>query len=350
MIAMLVGSSLSRDFEIQVVNTSKGALRWAVESQDWRSPLYLVRDLGRLIGALARFQPRIVIVHAASGFSFTRDWAFMVVARLAGTRVVCHYHGTIHTRFPSVETRLGRWMGRWMMRAAHRVIVLGPTYQREMGAAWQRSDVAWSPNLVDVAPFQGALPERPSWLAPGERGVLFVGRLSAPKGVDDLFDAIPAVIQRRPDARFVLVGVAENEAREPMLRADVERRGIAGRVTFLGSLEGADLVRAYRTATVFVSPSWTEAFPLVIPEAMAAGLPLVVTAVGAIPDFVKDGEDGLLVPPRDPRALAGAIVRLLDDEALRTRIAARLRERAASEFAIEVGAARVREVLESLPG
>jgi len=92
---------------------------------------------------------------------------------------------------------------------------------------------------------------------------------------------------------------------------------------------------------MIVVPSWTEAFPLVIPEAMAAGLPVIATAVGAIPDFVKDGEDGFLVVPRKPAELADGICRLLDDESLRRRISERLRERAPREFAIEIGCGKV---------
>jgi glycosyltransferase involved in cell wall biosynthesis len=183
---------------------------------------------------------------------------------------------------------------------------------------------------------------------PGERGVLFMGRLSAPKGIHDLLDAIPAVLARHPEARFVLGGVAESEAHERALREEVARHDWSDRVAFLGSLEGGDRVLAYASSSVFVSPSWTEAFPLVVPEAMAAGLPMVVTAVGAIPDFVRDGEDGWLVPPRDPAALAERVNRLLDDEPSRRRMSEHVRERAPREFDIEVGAARVRTVIAEL--
>ena len=171
--------------------------------------------------------------------------------------------------------------------------------------------------------------------------MLFVGRLSAPKGIYDLFDAIPLVAERHPEARFVLVGVAESDAMEPVIRAEAGRRGIAARLTFLGSLEGRDKAAAFITSKLIVVPSWTEAFPLVIPEAMAAGLPVIATAVGAIPDFVKDGEDGFLVVPRKPAELADGICRLLDDESLRRRISERLRERAPREFAIEIGCGKV---------
>jgi len=338
-------SSLAREFELHVVDTSKRQLRWAVENPTWKTPLYFVRDFSRLVRALVRVRPDVTLVHTAPSLSILRDWVFMVTARLAGAKVICHYHGTLHARFPSGETRIGRSVGRLLMSAAHRVIVLGPTYQREMGKAWKRDDLAWAPNMADIALFRNLSAETPApWLAPGDRAVLFVGRLSAPKGIYDLFDAIPRVVERHPEARFVLVGVAERETMEPVVRAEAERRGIGARVTFLGSLEGRDKAAAFVTSKMIVVPSWTEAFPLVIPEAMAAGLPVIATAVGAIPDFVKEGEDGFLVAARNPPELADRICRLLENEGLRRQISERVRERAPREFAIEIGCAQVAEI------
>jgi glycosyltransferase involved in cell wall biosynthesis len=339
-------SVLAEEFDLHVVDTSKRQLRWAVENPTWKTPLYMLRDFSRLLRALIRIRPHVVLVHAAPSLSFLRDWMFMVIARLSGAKVVCHYHGTLHTRFPSGETRRGRMIGRLLMAAAHRVIVLGPTYQREMGKAWHRDDVAWSPNMVDIALFRDMPADTPApWLADGDKAVLFVGRLSAPKGIFDLFDAIPRVLARHPEANFVLVGVAERDELEPVIRADAQRRGIASRVAFLGSLEGRAKAAAFVTSHMIVVPSWTEAFPLVIPEAMAAGLPVIATAVGAIPDFVKDAEDGFLVEPRNPVMLADSICRLLDDEGLRQRIGTHVRERAPREFAIETGCGKVAQVL-----
>jgi glycosyltransferase involved in cell wall biosynthesis len=342
-------SLLAREFDLHVVDTSKRQLRWAVEAPTWKTPLYFLRDFSRLLRALKRVRPDAALVHAAPSLSFLRDWMFMVAARLAGAKVICHYHGTLHTRFPSAETRSGRLIGRFLMSAAHRVIVLGPTYQREMGKAWRREDVVWAPNMADIALFRNMPADtRAPWLARGDKGVLFVGRLSAPKGIYDLFDAVPLVIERHPEAHFVLMGVAENDALESVVRAEAARRGIAPRITFLGSLEGREKAAAFVTSCMIVVPSWTEAFPLVIPEAMASGLPVVATAVGAIPDFVKDGEDGFLVPPRNPGMLAQGICRLLDDEGLRKRIGERVRARAPREFAIETGCAKVAEQVKDL--
>ena len=342
---MQLRSSLARAFELHPVDTSKRELRWAVENPTWKTPLYFARDFLRLIRTLVRVRPDAVLVHATSSLSILRDWMFMVTARLFGAKVICYYHGTLHARFPSGETRSGRAIGRFLMSTAHRVIVLSPTYQREMGKAWRREDLAWAPNMADVALFRNLPVDTPApWLAPGERAVLFVGRLSAPKGIYDLFDAIPRVIERHPEARFVLVGVAGRDAMEPVIRGEAARRGIAGRVTFLGPLEGGDKAAVFVTSKMIVVPSWTEAFPLVIPEAMAAGLPVIATAVGAIPDFVQEGEDGFLVAPRNPAELADRICLLLGDEELRRRISERVRERAPREFAIEIACRKVIDV------
>jgi glycosyltransferase involved in cell wall biosynthesis len=343
--AMLIHSSLACDYEIHTVDTSRKVLRWAVERNSWLGAVDAARFWARLVVALVQVRPHAVYVHAASDLVLLRDGLLMLTARLAMRPVVCHYHGTLHTRFPSPRTRFGRFAGRTIMRAAHRVIVLGPTYREGFAAAWGRDDLEWSPNLADVALYREAPGRRPAWLGDGERAVLFVGRLSAPKGLLDLFDAAPAILARHPATCFVLCGVAESEARERWVRSEVARRGIATQVRFLGPVEGAEMAHAYAAATLLAVPSWTEGFPLVIPEAMAAGVPVVASAVGAIPDFIRDGEDGFLIPPHNPAALADRVGRLLGDEALRHRMAEHVRARAAGEFDVEVGAARVRQVL-----
>src|SRR5438477_4815164 len=147
-------SSLAREFELHVVDTSKRQLRWAVEKPTWKTLLYFVRDFSRLVRTLARVRPDAALIHATSSLAVLRDWLFMLTPRLAGAKVICHYHGTVNARFPSCETRSGRAIGRFLMSAAHRVIVLSPTYQHEMGKAWKRDDLVWAPNVADVALFR----------------------------------------------------------------------------------------------------------------------------------------------------------------------------------------------------
>jgi glycosyltransferase involved in cell wall biosynthesis len=128
------------------------------------------------------------------------------------------------------------------------------------------------------------------------------------KGVQTLIDATPTVLARHPSAQVAIVGEGpELEA----LRAQARGRKVAHAVSFLGL--STDPPAALRAMDVFAHPSLAESFPYVVLEAMAAGRPIVATAVGGVPEAVSDGEDGLLVAPRDADALAHAICELLEE-------------------------------------
>jgi glycosyltransferase involved in cell wall biosynthesis len=115
----------------------------------------------------------------------------------------------------------------------------------------------------------------------------------------------------------------------------VEQHGLEDVVRFRGWLRGEDLEAAFREADVFVLPSWAEGFPNAMIEAMAAGLAVVVTSVGNIPDIVRGGVHARVVPPRDPAALDEAILALVTDGDSRWRLAAAAHALAASTWGVE---------------
>ena len=152
--------------------------------------------------------------------------------------------------------------------------------------------------------------------------LLFVGRLHAEKGVFDLMDALDLVKTQMPQAKLVLVG--DGPAR-PGIERTVAERGWAETVILTGTIKNRDLPPYFRVADVFVAPSittrkWEEQVGMTNIQAMACGVPVVSTRSGAIPEYVPDGVAGILVPERDPQALAEAILRLLSDEGLRRRM------------------------------
>jgi glycosyltransferase involved in cell wall biosynthesis len=154
-----------------------------------------------------------------------------------------------------------------------------------------------------------------------------VGRLDRAKGFDDLLDAVAALATDRPHVAVALAG-------QGPLRAALEQRasrlGIASRVHFLGYR--ADVNEVYAALDVFVLSSVCEALPYVLLEAMAAGLPVVATTVGGVPEVVAAGETGFLVPPQDPPALAAALRPLLASAELRDRMGRAGRDRVARAF------------------
>jgi len=152
--------------------------------------------------------------------------------------------------------------------------------------------------------------------------VLYSGRFVDRKGIRDLFAAIPDVLERSPGTRFVLVGGHGTGAAIEVgwLPADLEP--YRDRIHFTGWLLPEDVAGWYQAADVLVVPSWYEPFGMVVLEGMLHGLPIVATRVGGPASILKHGRTGLLVPPKDPRALASALLRLIEDPALRRRLAA----------------------------
>jgi len=172
------------------------------------------------------------------------------------------------------------------------------------------------------------------WLPANAPLVVNIGALVEHKGQRHLIDAAALIVREVPDARFVILGegplrtALEQQVRHLRLEKHVFLPGF--RADVLGWLKGAD---------VFVMPSEMEGLGTSILDAMAAGIPVVGSATGGIPEVIEDGATGLLVPPGDARALAGSIVRLLRESALRERMGqagwARVRERFTVERMVE---------------
>ncbi len=159
-------------------------------------------------------------------------------------------------------------------------------------------------------------------LPPQARVLLSVGRLHIQKGHRDLLAAVPLVLRREPDVHFVWVGTGPQERR---LREAIERQGLAGRVHLVGRRR--DVPDLLASAYALVLPSLFEGLPLVALEAMAVGLAVIGTAVPGTREAVQDGVTGRLVPPRDPAALAAALVELLSDPGTAARWGAAARRR-----------------------
>ena len=214
-------------------------------------------------------------------------------------------------------------MGR-IMNPAGRGVVLSDV--------WRRAAAAWAPKAtVDVinnpthADYQQPHPTRAPASPPT---VLYLGRIIPSKGIYDLLDAIPLIVSAYGDVRFRVAGNGETEA---FLDA-CGRKGLDRYVDFLGWADEQTKRDAFASATLLVHPTHYEGFGRAIVEAMAASLPIVATRVGAIIDIVHDGENGLLVEPGDPAALATAVVTLLSDAGRRQSMAQANRAKAVERY------------------
>ncbi|MDO4017064.1 glycosyltransferase [Clavibacter michiganensis] len=180
--------------------------------------------------------------------------------------------------------------------------------------------------------------------------VMVVGRLVPRKGVDLAIEAVGILARRgRRDVELVIVGGsgdaadAGEDAEARRLMDAARAAGVADRVRLHGRVSQADMPAVMRTADVVVCAPWYEPFGIVPLEAMASGVPVVASAVGGLTDSVVDGVTGILVPPRDPAAIADALEGLLADPARRRRLGRAGRDRMEHGYAWSTVAARTAE-------
>lgn len=287
-----------------------------------------VRVLVRLARLVAAERPDIV--HAFLGFA---NVAASLVGRLLGVPVVIWSYRDLEVW----KTR-PRWLlDRAALRWADAVTCCSDAVRRFVLAHvnGQAAKFSMIHNGVDVELFRSARPVSRSELGVRD-GVAVIGtvaRLDEPKkGLTVLLRALAGIAARSdvPDWQVLLVG--DGPARAELERTAAEL-GLAGQVVFAGVRR--DIPSVLRVLDVFVCPSLYEGFGIVIVEAMAAGRPVVASAVGGVPEIVVDGETGLLVPAGDAPALADAIARLLRDPASARQMGARGGDRARELFSVE---------------
>lgn len=310
---------------------------------NWRNVVRAVRDAARTFLAARGAE----VVHPQTalwpGFVALRTAAICAAGRLAGAAVVTHVHSGRLIAFDDQASWLFRLSCRLVGRLSNRVLTVADAAavilrNRMPGVCVETIDNAVDVEAISVSALENDPPV-----------IVYVGGLTPRKGLLDLFDALGELRRRdsRPWILEIIGGVSEAGQLEA---AAVERAATeAGLVdSLLGSLDAEEVHRRLSEADIFVLPSHVDAQPLAVLEAMAAGLPIVATAVGQIPVMVRDGREGFIVAPNDPPALADALDRLLADPDLRKRLGASARERAARHYDRRLLSQRLGEVYESL--
>jgi glycosyltransferase involved in cell wall biosynthesis len=276
----------------------------------------VVTDLVRLA---RRRKAAILHVHGYASADFGR-----IAARAAGAALVLHEHFA-DPRMPAYQGWADRVLAGWTDRA---IAVSGSTRDflvRKRHVPAERVRVIWNgaplAEFAPVSPERAAEARRALGIAREAPVIGTIGRLNEQKGHRFLLDAAPAVVARHPHARFLIVG--DGDLSLP-LRAQAQALGLADRVTFAG--HRTDVPEMLGAIDLLCLPSLYEGTPLALFEAMAAAKAIVASAVDGCAEVLADGKTGLLVPPRDPAALAAALLRALDEPGLRERLESAARE------------------------
>ena len=289
---------------------------------------------------------RFSLMHLNCSLTMTatpRNLLSTLVARRAGVPYVVHLRGTLSLPTGnSLTSRFYRWAYRTMFEGAASILALGQPSYRSILTLGDFADktVPLLPNFVDGR----TIPERyPSSNSRKVMKVIFTGALVESKGVHTIVEAATLV----HGAQFQLVGDGPPESRQALLR-HIRDRGLRERVQVLGPFTNREILHVLRDSDVFIFPTWTEGFPNSVAEAMAIGLPVVASPVGAIPEMIDADEGGYLFAHDDVEGYAKALVRLRDEPSLRTRMGEHNKRKALREYGYDTVVKRLCNVYASI--
>lgn len=319
---VLTDGDTTREHEENGVIIHEMPLRWFPVVERWMPGLgqswHIAQEVGRL--------------HRRHGFDVVEFPNWEAPGLTASLHKLVPTVTRLHTAYaetmvidgiePTVRDDFLLWAERTAVRRSTTVTTHTKAHRRLMAES-----LGMSAGRIHVIPHGLVIPAEPApTRGPADRKleVLYVGRLEHRKGTIDLLRAMPGVLKRVGRVHFTLVGGDRRHAPGNRTFAEYFRQEfpeeVQKAVSFTGELGEPDLTRLYRECDLFVGPSLYESFGLIYIEAMRWGKPVVACRVGGVPEVVKDGHCGLLVSPSCPEELSGALVRMLEDHDLRTRM------------------------------
>ena len=283
--------------------------------------------------AVAILGRRAAIVHLNTSLNpraYWRDIAYMMVARMCGANVLYQVHGgDLPQEFFRGSRALTAFL-HWTLLLPDAIVVLAQHELRAYRRFVPNQHVLALPNSVDCALY--AVRERVR-RAPGEPlQLLYIGRLAREKGLFETLEALRLAKARGTATRLIIAGSGPDEGG---LRRRAAELGLADEVSFTGAVFGERKMELLRTADVLVLASYSEGLPYALLECMAAGVAVIATGVGAIPDVVLNDIHGRLVPCRDPEAISQAITALAADRDLLARMSTACRQRVATGYSLK---------------
>jgi len=266
---------------------------------------------------LRTLHPDIVQIHTSDYFVFWENTFYLLWAKLLGKKVILRMGG-VFDKFYRNSNPLARLLIRGILRLPDVLIVQSNYWKSFIESLTRPRKIRVVNNFLDISEFPA-----PQEKDRNSRKVLFIcGTESLRKGLDVVLESIRYLSHDGiGNSKFIFV--ASNE----QIQKKVRELQVHPYVEFRDILTKGEMVREYRDANLFVLPSFGEGFPNSLLEAMASGLPVIATRVGAVPEVVEDQVNGILIEPGDPGALTRAIKKILNDPDFREKLGRNNREK-----------------------
>ncbi len=313
----LLGSSLPRQVSLQFIDTSSRR-RPLSQTGSWSvsNLLSAVVDCIRFIKAVVVYRPEICHIATAFGLSFVKHSVCILVARVLGSKVLLHPHCSFYILYEQ-QGKAWQWFVRQIIGICHGVVALSNEW-KGLQEVVPDCQIYYLPNAINLLDYIDV--GRENIKSKSERQclhVLYLGYLGKAKGSFDLICAAKTILHQMEGVVFDLVGQEHAAGEMEQLNTRVAAAGLEQFIHIQSAVTGAEKIKLFRSADIFVYPSYHEGMPMAVIEAMACGLPIIATEVGGLPDLVCPDFNGLLVPAGQPDQLAIAIHQLIINPQMR---------------------------------
>lgn len=287
------------------------------DGPSWRKIWYFISGMAEFLVRLPFYD--IVHIHTADYGTEKRKRIFARLTKLCGKKLIVHLHSS------GPEFSIGgahKNLYRYSFTHADKIIALSKMWRDEIIRAYPVPD-----EKVEIL-YNPCPAVRRSDLSEREKYILFAGTLTHRKGYDDLIKAFAIIANRFPDWHLKLAGNGEVENGRQL----ASKLGISNQIDFLGWINGAEKDKAFRHASIYCLPSYSEGFPMGVLDAWAYHLPVITTPVGGIPDIAINGENLLLFNPGDIATLSEVLSSMMMSESLQSKLTSASRNLSSSKF------------------
>jgi glycosyltransferase involved in cell wall biosynthesis len=329
----LLASSLGKHIQLFFVETSLGGEEVS-DRGGWNidNILNALRNIFRFLFVFLHVRPHVVHIMTAQMPSMLKNGVLILFARTVGAKVILHPHCGVVAMFPEY----GGWRNRFtefVFRRSNGILVLSKEWLK-LQDQFNKTPFCYVPNGIDLSPYLAVSRFATS---PEKKMVnlLYLGHLGIKKGIFDLLVAIRMLKDIFDKINITLVGEPFSLQEGIEIASLIEQYELQKIVDIYSPEYGEQKLNRFVQADIYIIPSHSEGMPISIIESMAAGLPVIATSVGGIPDLVLHKKTGLLVPPEKPVLLAEAIRKLVLSPAIRLEMGLIAREIAQEQYHIE---------------
>lgn len=311
----MLKSDLVKEYDILHLNTARS---FTIKKSSLKNLILTSKNFLKLVYLLLFYKPKIVHIHTSSYSAFWEKSIFLIISKLFAKKVIFHVHGGGFKNFYQSNGLFIRSLIRFFLNISDIIIVLSNVWKEFFLQIIEAEKIRAIPNAVDSSFYE--IDRTKNLVNHPYIQILFAGYLSTDKGIYDILDSIPLVIKKHKDVKFLFAGADDKPGELEIIKKKIIDNNIGEYVSFLGILSKKEMSSIYKKSDIFILPSYIEGMPMTILEAMAAGLPVISTPVGGIPEVVEDCVNGFLVIPGDSKNLGDKIIELIENKELRNII------------------------------